>query len=55
MSRKNETEKITVTLENSLVSNFIRLCAAEGVDSENASRELEIRLDALSQLEPPRT
>ena len=50
MSRKNQSIKMTVNLENQLVSNFIRLCAAEGVDSETAYRELEMRLDALDEL-----
>ena len=54
MSRKNMCIiKTETALENSLVSNFVRLCAAEGVDTENASRELEMRLDALSQLKLP--
>ena len=42
--------KIQTALEHSLVSNFVRLCAAEGIDAENANRALELRLDALSQL-----
>jgi hypothetical protein len=50
MSRKNQSFKMALNLENQLVSNFIRLCAAEGVDSETAYRELELRLDALNEL-----
>jgi hypothetical protein len=50
MSEKNKTVTTTPNLERALVSNFIRLCEAEGVDSENASRELEMRLGALSEL-----
>jgi hypothetical protein len=54
MSRKNVSiVKIQTALEHSLVSNFVRLCAAEGVDAENANRELEIRWNALSQLKLP--
>lgn len=54
MSRKNIFNvKIQTALEHSMVSGFIRLCAAEGIDAENASRALEIRLDALSQLKLP--
>jgi hypothetical protein len=55
MSNQNTPIKDEVNLETLLVSNFIRLCEAEGVDSEHAFRELEVRLDALSQLKPPRT
>jgi hypothetical protein len=51
MSRKSVFNvKIQTALEHSLASNFVRLCAAEGIDAENASRALELRLDALSQL-----
>jgi len=50
MSRKNNKIQATITLEDSLASNFLRLCDAEGVDSENAYRELERRLEALGQL-----
>lgn len=53
MNSKNKSLKITTTLEHSLVSNFFRLCTAEGVDSESAHRELEMRLNALSELKPP--
>jgi hypothetical protein len=53
MSKKNKTTKITPNLETSLVSNFIRLCEAEGVASENAFRELALRLGALSELKLP--
>jgi hypothetical protein len=54
MSRKTLfIVKIQTALEHSLVSNFFRLCAAKGVDEENANRELEMRLDALSQLKLP--
>jgi hypothetical protein len=54
MSRKNGSiVRIQTALEHSLVSNFVRLCSAEGVDAENANRELEMRLNALSQLKLP--
>jgi hypothetical protein len=54
MSRKTiGIMKIQTALEHCLVSNFLRLCEAEGVNAENANRELEMRLDALSQLELP--
>jgi hypothetical protein len=53
MSRRNEKTRATTALEYSLVLNFMRLCAEEGVDSASAYRELDIRLDALSQLKPP--
>jgi len=54
MSRKNLINgRIQTALEHSLVSNFFRLCAAEGVDAKNANRELALRLDALSQLKLP--
>jgi len=54
MSRRNLCiVKMETALEYSLVSNFFRLCAAEGIDAENANRELELRLDALSQLKLP--
>ena len=45
--------KIQTALEHSLVSSFVRLCAVEGIDAENASRALELRLDALSHLKLP--
>jgi hypothetical protein len=45
--------RIQTALEHSLVSSFVRLCAAGGVDAENANRELAIRLDAISQLKLP--
>ena len=55
MSRKSMFNiKIQTALEHSLVSGFVRLCAAEGIDAENASRALELRLDALSQLKLPK-
>ncbi len=50
---KKKSLKITTTLEHSLVSNFFRLCTAEGLDSESAYRELEMRLNALSEIKPP--
>jgi len=50
MSRKNNKIQATITLEDSLASNFLRLCDAEGVDSENAYKELEMRLEALGEL-----
>lgn len=53
MISTNKPIKITTTLEHTLVSNFFRLCAAEGVDSESAYRELEMRLEALGELKPP--
>jgi hypothetical protein len=54
MSRKTiGIMKIQTALEHCIVSNFLRLCEAEGVNAENANRELEMRLDALSQLELP--
>ena len=54
MSRKNMgIMKIQTALEHCLVSNFFRLCASEGVNAENANRELEMRLDALARLKLP--
>jgi len=53
MISTNKPIKITTTLEHTLVSNFFRLCTAEGVDSESAYKELEMRLNALSELKPP--
>ena len=54
MSGKNMFNvRIQTALEHSLVSSFVRLCAAGGVDAENANGELAIRLDAISQLKLP--
>ena len=54
MSRKNTINvKIQTALEHSLVSSFIYLCTAGGVDAENVTRELDLRLNALSQLKLP--
>ena len=38
------------SLEGILISNFVRLCIAEGVESKSAYKELEVRLEALNEL-----
>jgi hypothetical protein len=55
MSPRKVTSSLDSSLESVLISNFIRLCVAEGVESESAYRELELRLEALNELKPHRT
>jgi hypothetical protein len=55
MSREKEPERTAFTLMNALIFNFMRLCALEGVETENAYRELELGLEALDELKPTRT
>ncbi len=48
-----QTKKLLRTdshLESVLISNFVRLCLAEGADSESAYKELAVRLEALNEL-----
>ena len=54
MTLKKANSGMDCSLESILISNFIRLCVAEGVESESAYRELEVRLEALNELKPHR-
>ncbi len=53
MNQKNKTSEVSPNLESSLIFNFVQLCKMEGIDTESISRELEIRLGALSELKLP--
>jgi hypothetical protein len=43
-----------MTFEKSVVSNYVRLCLVEGIKPGNAYRDLEKKLDALSELKAPK-
>jgi hypothetical protein len=52
ISPKKATSNVNCGLECVLISNFIRLCTAEGMETESAYKELEVRLEALNELKP---
>lgn len=53
MGRKGALVAETVTIEESLISNYVRLCIAEGVKPRDAYEELERRLRAVKELKYP--
>jgi hypothetical protein len=55
MRPRKATSNLDCSLDSVLISNFIRLCLAEDVESESAYRELEVRLEALNDLKPHNT
>jgi hypothetical protein len=39
-----ETEESAVTIENSVISDYVRLCLAEGIKPADAFREMKRKL-----------
>jgi len=39
-----------VTIENSIISDYVRLCIAEGIKPRDAYKELERKLEAVKEL-----
>ncbi len=54
MSQMKKLSRVDSCLESVLISNFVRLCIAEGADSETAYKELAVRLEALNELKSNR-
>ncbi len=50
MSQTKRLSRANSCLESVLISNFVRLCMAEGANSESAYKELAVRLEALNEL-----
>ncbi len=50
MSQTKKLSRANSCLESVLISNFVRLCIAEGANSESAYEELAVRLEALNEL-----
>ena len=44
-----------VTIENSIISDYVRLCIAEGIKPVDAYKELERKLEAVKELKDPKT
>jgi hypothetical protein len=42
-----------VTIEKFLISNYVRLCAVEGIKPRDAYKELAKRLEAVNELKAP--
>jgi hypothetical protein len=55
MGVRNAVAAETVTVEKSLISNYVRPCIAEGIKPRDAYRELERRLRAVKELKDPKT
>jgi hypothetical protein len=55
MGGKSAPAAEMVTIEKFLISNYVRLCIAEGVKPRDAYEELERRLRALKELKDPKT
>jgi hypothetical protein len=55
MGRKSALAAETVTIEESLISNYVRFCIEEGVRPRDAYEELERRLRAVKELKDPKT
>jgi hypothetical protein len=53
-ARKNVFEREGLTIEKSVISNYVRLCLVEGIKPGNAYKDLEKKLDALSELKAPK-
>ena len=52
MSQTKKLPRANSCLESVLIANFVRLCIAEGAESESAYKELAIRMEALNELKP---
>ena len=55
MAGKSAFAAETVTIEKFIVSNYVRLCIAEGIKPRDAYEELERRLEAVKALKDPKT
>lgn len=54
MRSRKEILGIEPNLEGILISNFVRLCINDGIESKSAYKELELRLEALNELKSDR-
>jgi hypothetical protein len=54
MAGRNAFAAEMVTIEKFLISNYVRLCIAEGIKPRDAYEELERRLEAIKELKNPR-
>ena len=54
MVRKSvlETEESAVTIENSVISDYVRLCLLEGIKPGDAFREMKRKLQAVKLNQP---
>jgi hypothetical protein len=50
MAGRNAFAAEMVTIEKFLISNYVRLCIAEGIKPRDAYEELERRLEAIKEL-----
>jgi hypothetical protein len=55
MNRRSDPTAETVNIEKFLISNYVRLCIAEGIKPKDAYKQLKRRLRAVEELKDPRT